>query len=64
MKRVRSTAGSARKPSRRSPSKSNKPAGTGKVEKKNFLKEILGCGWLKKAMVGKSQAESLDLLDR
>ena len=30
---------------------------------RNFLKDVLGFRWLKKAMAGKTQEESLDLLD-
>lgn len=31
---------------------------------RNLLKDVLGFRWLKKAMAGKTQEESLDLLDR
>jgi len=34
------------------------------VRRKNFLKDVLGFRWLKKAMVGKAQEEPLDLLDQ
>jgi hypothetical protein len=32
--------------------------------KKNFFKDVPGFRWLKKALVRKTQEESLDLLDR
>jgi hypothetical protein len=32
-------------------------------KKRSFLNDVLGFRWLKKAMVGKTQEESLDLLD-
>jgi hypothetical protein len=34
------------------------------VKKKNFLEDVFTFRWLKKAMVGKTQEESLDLLDQ
>lgn len=55
-KKVPTKPGSARK---------NKGGVPGKrTSKSNFWKEVLGFGWLKKAMVGKTREESLDLLDQ
>jgi hypothetical protein len=44
-------------------SKQGKAAGGKRPKKKNLLNEVLDFRWLKKAMVGKTQEESLDLLD-
>ena len=63
MKKAQPLVGSARKSLCRSLSKPNKRTAKN-PEKKNVLKEVLGFHWLKKAMVGKAQVESLDLLDR
>ncbi len=46
-------------------SKGNKSRGGKKrLKTRNLLKDIPGFRWFKKAMVGKTQEESLDLLDQ
>ena len=35
-----------------------------KVQRRNFLQDVPGFRWLKGKMMGKSQSESLDLLDQ
>lgn len=36
----------------------------GRRKKRDLLKDVFGFRWFKKAMVGKTQEESLDLLDQ
>ncbi len=57
MKKGKTVARGAKKNSSKSVSKK-------KLKKKSFFEDVFAFRWLKKAMVGKSQAESLDLLDR
>ena len=40
------------------------PGSRKKFQEGNFLQDVLHFRWLKKAMMGKSRSESLDLLDR
>lgn len=47
-----------------SPSRRSKADGGKRNKRKDFFKDVLGFRWLKKAMVGKTQEESLDLLDQ
>lgn len=59
MKKPKTAARAAKRPSSKVPAK----PGTRKA-RKGFLEDVLSFRWLKKAMVGKSQEQSLDLLDR
>ena len=68
MKTGKAANKTAKKSSSRSPQKTGeknkKTASRTQNKQKSFLKDVLGFRWLKKAMVGKTQEESLDLLDQ
>lgn len=59
MKKPRTANKAAKKPSSKVPAKRGARKGS-----KGFLGDVLSFRWLKKAMVGKSREQSLDLLDR